>query len=93
MAVSKLVGINYTLTVLTYMGALGLGLIDYPLWAQMLLGLVAALALTTNILAWQKRPPRSRNTRSRGLQTVSFVLNILLRLACLLAVYYLLNGG
>lgn len=94
MSINRLMGVNDTLTIFTYLGVIGLALFDeYPLWAAVALGLVAATALTTNIMVWQQRPPRSKTSRPKGMQTWKLALNVLLCLASLLGVYYVLNGN
>lgn len=92
MTLSRLAGVNDTLTIFTYLGVLGLILVDYPLWAEGLVGLLAATALTTNLMVLQKRPPKTKSSRPRTVQTWKLALNVLLCLVSLMVVYYMLNG-
>ncbi|MCR6719178.1 MAG: hypothetical protein NVV59_02575 [Chitinophagaceae bacterium] len=93
MTLNRLVEVNNTLTVVTYVGVLGLVLTDYPFWAEGLLGLLAALALATNLMLWQKRPRKSKSSRSKRISTWKLALNAALCLAILLTVYFMLYGN
>lgn len=79
---------NDMLSMLAFIATMVMVNFSQTLLMVMLAGLLSAVALCTNLLVWMRRPPRGRHPRPYTEQSFKLLLNILLCLGGLLAVYF-----
>jgi hypothetical protein len=80
--------VNDTWSMLAFLAIMVMINFAQALWMVLLAGLLSAIALCTNLLVWMRRGPRGSKPRPYTEQSFKLILNILLCLGGLLAVYF-----